>query len=317
MSFPGFFPHSGFGHPFFPSEAAFHHPSMAFGGFPAPAPAGFPAPGMGTFAGTRALQPQPPAPAASSGAPGQAVGADGLVPHQDGETNVPTLTYFGNYGIAQAIRLVFVEAGAHFHEREIDNKEDWQNLKARLPWGQLPVLEVDGLVLSQSSAILRYLGRKYNLGGRTSSEQAEVDAVMEAVKDTMSAFPMRSVFMAIAGGEDPVSASAEKIDDLRKHLVKFENFLQQKVESTNIPDDAPLFFVGNSLTIADLHVYSFFHLIATFAGEHGAFENLPLLQRALDSTFHRPNVQTFLEGERAFPVVPSAEKVKEIFAMLS
>jgi glutathione S-transferase len=35
------------------------------------------------------------------------------------------------------------------------------NLEGICPFGQLPILEFDGIVLAQSMAILRYLAREY------------------------------------------------------------------------------------------------------------------------------------------------------------
>lgn len=42
---------------------------------------------------------------------------------------------------------------------------------------------MDGKILAQSNAILRYLGRKYNLGGSNDFENAKIDEVADTVAD--------------------------------------------------------------------------------------------------------------------------------------
>ena len=52
-----------------------------------------------------------------------------------------------------------------------------------MPAGQMPVLEVDGIQLSQSITIARYLAIKYKLVGSTPLEQAQADMVVDCVTD--------------------------------------------------------------------------------------------------------------------------------------
>ena len=54
-----------------------------------------------------------------------------------------------------------------------------------MPFGQVPVLEVDGKLLAQSGAICRYLARQVGLAGQSEWEQAQVDMYADAVKDLM------------------------------------------------------------------------------------------------------------------------------------
>jgi len=51
------------------------------------------------------------------------------------------------------------------------------------PWGQVPILEHDGKIFSQSYAIARYLAKKYNLAGKNDYETFKCDEIADAVKD--------------------------------------------------------------------------------------------------------------------------------------
>merc|ERR1711962_1188188 len=53
------------------------------------------------------------------------------------------LTYFNLMGRAETTRLILAQAGVAFEDKRIEPAE-WPALKASLPMGQLPILEVDG-----------------------------------------------------------------------------------------------------------------------------------------------------------------------------
>lgn len=53
-----------------------------------------------------------------------------------------------------------------------------------MEWGVLPVLEFeDGSQLSQSLAILRYLGREFGFAGKSEFETAKCDEYVDAMND--------------------------------------------------------------------------------------------------------------------------------------
>lgn len=52
-----------------------------------------------------------------------------------------------------------------------------------MPFGQIPVLEVDGHQIPQSVAIARFVARKTGHAGKTPLEEALVDALADQFKD--------------------------------------------------------------------------------------------------------------------------------------
>lgn len=55
-----------------------------------------------------------------------------------------------------------------------------------MPFGQVPVLEVDGQMLAQSNTISRYLARKHDLAGKDEWEQALADMYADNINDLMT-----------------------------------------------------------------------------------------------------------------------------------
>lgn len=68
------------------------------------------------------------------------------------------------------------------------DKGDWDARKKTMPYGQVPVLEVDGLQIAQSGAIVRFLAKRLNLNGANDVEAALIDAQFEARGDMYKAF---------------------------------------------------------------------------------------------------------------------------------
>jgi glutathione S-transferase len=100
------------------------------------------------------------------------------------------LTYFPVRGRVEPARLMLALAGADY-EFEAVLIEQWGSpagkarMLERTPFGQMPLLEDDGLELYQSQAINRYLARKLGLMGTTPHEQARVDALSETAQDLL------------------------------------------------------------------------------------------------------------------------------------
>lgn len=79
---------------------------------------------------------------------------DRLFPDND---PVITLTYFNVPGIAQATRDTMLDSNIVFVDNRV-SKETFEEIQPILPFGKLPVLEVDDdLIVAQSKTILRYV----------------------------------------------------------------------------------------------------------------------------------------------------------------
>ncbi|XP_007495796.2 hematopoietic prostaglandin D synthase isoform X2 [Monodelphis domestica] len=112
------------------------------------------------------------------------------------------------------------------------------SISKAIPFGKIPILEVDGVSLHQSLAIGRFLAREAGLAGKTELEQCQVDAIIDTLDDFMSRFPW-----------------AEKNKDTKDQV--FNELL--KNDAPGLIQDLELYlgtkdwFVGNSVTWADFY----------------------------------------------------------------
>jgi glutathione S-transferase len=94
------------------------------------------------------------------------------------------VTYFDFAGSrGEEIRLALTIAGVDFDDNRVSHDE-FSRLKPDLPFGALPVLDIDGHpTLGQSNAILRLIGRQHGLHPADPFEAARHDALMDAAED--------------------------------------------------------------------------------------------------------------------------------------
>ncbi|KAI4471544.1 glutathione s-transferase [Holotrichia oblita] len=94
-------------------------------------------------------------------------------------------TYFDAKAAGEAIRLLMKYGCIDF----IDNRisfEDWPKVKSTMPYRQVPILEIDGKMAHQSTAIARYFAKRVKLVGNNAWEDMEIDAVVDTINDFTS-----------------------------------------------------------------------------------------------------------------------------------
>jgi glutathione S-transferase len=95
------------------------------------------------------------------------------------------LHYFKGRGRAETTRWMLAVNQIDFQNIAIETPEALAALRAsgKLPFDQMPLLEVDGLNLSQSSAMIRYLARRGDLYGDDDTDALWCDMIAGAVAD--------------------------------------------------------------------------------------------------------------------------------------
>jgi glutathione S-transferase len=182
------------------------------------------------------------------------------------------------------LRLIFAVAGQKYEDVRYE-RDEWPAHKAEMPLGQIPVLEVDGVKLPQSFSIARFLAKQFNLAGKDNFEQAKVDAVVDTMNDLVTAFvPSR-----IEQDETKKQELTKKFftDDLPKHLQNLETLA--KLYGNGGP-----FFVGNTLTWADLLFYEVGIIILPLNGD--CFNNNLWLKQNRAEVEKQPRIAEYLKN---------------------
>jgi glutathione S-transferase len=93
------------------------------------------------------------------------------------------LTYFNIEGAAEKVRLALKVGGVEFQDERIEFPQ-WTELKPKTPFGQLPLLCIDDKPpVTQSYAMLRYVGRLSNLYPQDIDKAREIDEVCGLQED--------------------------------------------------------------------------------------------------------------------------------------
>ncbi|GMS84137.1 hypothetical protein PENTCL1PPCAC_6312, partial [Pristionchus entomophagus] len=160
------------------------------------------------------------------------------------------------------------------------------------PFGQMPVLYVDGKPLPQSFAIARFLANQFGFAGKTPFEAAWVDALADQYKDYQNELrPYMVVEYGFGQGDK---------DKLRKEVAlpaieKFYTILEKRAKDNGSNGH----FVGNSLTWVDLLVSDHIGILESFIPN--AVSSFPLVQAIRKKTTSDPKLKEWIDKR---PVTP-------------
>jgi len=95
------------------------------------------------------------------------------------------LTYVDGRGRGEPIRLLLDVVGVSYTEVDFTTFEELQEIRAtgKLMFNQLPLLEINGLNLVQSGAIVRYLGRLGGIEPESTEHKVVADMVAGGITD--------------------------------------------------------------------------------------------------------------------------------------
>lgn len=173
------------------------------------------------------------------------------------------LTYFNLAGRGEPLRLAFKVAGIEFEDNRIAFG-DWAALKPTTKFGTLPTLSIDGKeALSDSSAILRYIGRISNssLYPLDVDSFAAVEEVLSVASDYDNRFSLcleLSLKPELHCYEKDFPKTPEGADYIKKVRTNFyqnllPNFLRFYTQF--LAKSGGAFLTGANPTIADILVY--------------------------------------------------------------
>jgi len=151
------------------------------------------------------------------------------------------LTYFDtNGGRGEVLRIALHTAGIAFDDDRVTFAEFSAN-RAKLRFGAVPVMEIDGDTFTQSNALARFIGRKAGLYPEDALQALYCDETMDVVEDAQHAIG------ATFGLE------GDALKNAREKLVagRLTTYLRGLGELLDRGGD---YFAAGRLTVADLKV---------------------------------------------------------------
>jgi len=156
--------------------------------------------------------------------------------------------YYGDmpFWRAEVSRLALHLGSIPFEDCRSKTTEEKEAFRARAPLGQVPFLEVDGKLITQTGAIARYCGKQSGLYPRDDDfAAAKIDEIIDTATDMTVA--VGSTFR-MADAETKMAARAVLADvTFPKYLTALEKIMQDN-GSTG-------FYVGDKITIADIAMW--------------------------------------------------------------
>jgi len=197
------------------------------------------------------------------------------------------LTYYNITGLAEPIRYMFAIAGVAYEDNRIPKDDTTypvlpSEIKDKLPWGQMPLLEVNGKKLSQSSAIGRFIARKFKLAGADDFESAKCDEIVDAIKDFGQEWrPVMS--------EQDDGKKLEMVKKLKEEKIpKFMGKLNRIIE-----ENGGKWLVGANVTWTDLVLAHYVTLLSNRVKIDLA-SGFPLLENLIKSVYAIPQVKEWM-----------------------
>jgi glutathione S-transferase len=152
------------------------------------------------------------------------------------------LTYFdAPTSRGEECRLALFVAGVDFDDRRLA-RADWPALKPSTPFGVLPVLETEGKpAVSQSNAILGYVGRQYGLLPADPWEALRHESLLSAVED------LRAAIGKTFGISDAQELKRQRDALVEGPIRSFGAHMERQVEGP--------FVGGAALSVADIKLF--------------------------------------------------------------
>jgi len=202
------------------------------------------------------------------------------------------LTYFDfDGGRGEPIRLALSIGNIAFEDDRFPLSE-FSRIAPTTPFGQVPTFEVDGDVITQTNAILRYVGKQSGLYPEDHLQALYCDEVMDALNDILAKV---AVTLRMEDEEEKrLAREALAAGPLTLYAKRFGEMLKARGGE---------WFADNRLTIADLRVFLWTrHLtsgLLDYVPTNILEQNAPSLLAHLERVLSYPAVAAYYERRAA------------------
>ncbi|KAH9508183.1 Glutathione S-transferase 3 [Bulinus truncatus] len=197
------------------------------------------------------------------------------------------LIYFDFRARAEVSRLLLAAGGQDYEDVRIPESQ-WPQEKKKMPFGQVPVLQIGEKMFAQSVAIETYLARELGLHGKTNLESLMIDQVVQFNQE----FRAKAV---TAIKELDSNRKAELIKNVKEvEVPRYFTHLEQLLKENDID-----YFVGSSLTYADISTYDNIYAFST----RGPLlelsdDNFPLLKSLYNRVENTERIKEYLANRK-------------------
>ncbi|XP_062427097.1 glutathione S-transferase-like [Rhea pennata] len=216
----------------------------------------------------------------------------------------PKLYYFCGRGRMESIRWLLAAAGVEFEESFLETRDDLLKLEksGALLFQQVPMVEMDGMKMVQTRAILSYIAAKHNLYGKDLKERVLIDMYVEALMD-LDELLMHHPFQPADKREQDLANIVDKATN--RYFPVYEKVLKNHGQD---------FLVGNQLSKADVLLLE--ALLMAEECKPDILAKFPLLQSFKARISNVPTIKKFLQpGSQRKPPIEEKDipKVMKIF----
>ena len=208
-------------------------------------------------------------------------------------------TYFRGRGHGERVRYALAAADIEYEERFLKDPGALDDVRAEgtLAFGQVPLLQIDGLNLVQSWATVRYLGRRAGLVPADASDAYAADLACEATRDFYDATGL----LDYGWGESREPEREIARAACAKYLPQFERLLAAKSQHCGAGANAACFCSGLAPSYADFQLL----FVLDYCEEviPGISADFPRLQRLRAALRALPQMQRFYSGPHRSPRV--------------
>ena len=194
---------------------------------------------------------------------------------------------------AEVLRVSLFISNTPFEDVRISREEFINMIKTgylpngkRVPFHQLPVIEVDGEIIGQTGAIARYCGKISNLYSSDDINAAKIDQIIDAATD------ITNLVSPTIREKDEQKKIEDRLLLKNKFLPRWFTYLEN-ILSENKSD----WFVENKMTIADIAMWRLLGWLISGIIDGiptTIVDNYPKLKNVHSKVHHHPKVQEWM-----------------------
>jgi len=208
------------------------------------------------------------------------------------------ITYFDARGLAEPARQLFSYAKVPFEDVRIPIDQaplsDEKKGELGLPWGSVPLLEIDGKKFGQSVSFTRYLAKEFKLAGKDGFEEYKADEYVEGIRDFMQKWiPLFTLLR-----QNPTDET--KKAELMKNLVEVESPKDLGRFNKILEQSSSGWLIGQSLTYADIYVATIVNNLE-LALKVKLTTGLPAVAKLVEKVHNAPGIQEWIAKRPATP----------------